>query len=292
MSAYNFFLWGSRIAPRLPTWLGNALADFAGLIFYLVARPKRRAVMSNLAHVLPDKGLAERRKVARGIFRNILRNYYDLLRVHKIPQDRLDQMIEVNGLKECRELARQRGYTGIVAIAAHIGSFSLALQVSGHNEIDICLLVEPIKPPKLFELVRGLRQVDPHTRMLAVGGPELRQVFRVLKQPDHYVCIAIDRNVTEGGQMLRFFGADACLPTGTAEIALRTGAPIVPVHVHRRKDGQYVIDFHYERLFLPQPTGDRPADLKRVAEQCLAEVEPLIRLTPEQWVVLQPIWPD
>ncbi len=291
MTAYWFFLIGSKLVPLLPEWLGLALSKLVGLIFYAVVPGKRRTVMCNLNHVIPDRPLKERRLVARGIFKSVVLNYYDLLRVNKIPQARLNQMVEVYGIPESKILDAQNDNRGVILFSPHVGSFSLAPQVTTYNKIDFHLLVEPIKPPKLFELVSKLREVDPHTHMIPVGGVELRQVFRVLKQPDNYICIAVDRDVTGTGVPMTFFGAEAILPTGTAEIALRTGALLVPLHVYR-KNGHYVIRFHHERSFKADSTGDRAADVKSTANRMLREVETILRTTPEQWVVLQPVWPD
>ncbi len=77
MNAYYFFLTGSKVAPRLPEWLGNGLADLAGLITYLAASGKRRVVMFNLARALPDLTIAQRRKAARRVFKTNMRSNYD-----------------------------------------------------------------------------------------------------------------------------------------------------------------------------------------------------------------------
>lgn len=291
MNAYRFFLWGSRIAPYLPEWLAFGLCDLAGLFFYLLVPAKRKVVLCNFSHVLADKSLKERKKVARGVFQNHFRNYYDLLRVHKIPTKKLDRLVTVNGLPEVLEEAARLGKKGIIIYSAHVGSFSLSGQVCTYNKVHMYLLVEPIAPPELFKLVRSLRETDPGCHTVSVEGPEIRTIFRALNTPGNLVCSAIDRDVIGNGVEQEFFGAKAKLPMGTADLALRTGAPVVPVHVYR-KGRHYAIDFNKDIMFVPEKTGDKEADLARTAGRMLREVEKLIRRTPDQWVVLQPIWPD
>ncbi|HEX2915432.1 MAG TPA: hypothetical protein VH186_32030 [Chloroflexia bacterium] len=291
MNAYRLFLWGSKVAPLVPDWLGNALSDLIGLAIYFAIPTKRRSVLSNLAHVLSDRSPAERKRVARGVFRYNIRNYYDLLRAYKIPPAKLAQQVKLHGLEETFELSAKNGNKGVIVYAGHIGSFSLVSQVATANNLDFYLLVEPVKPPELFELVRKLREVDPRTKNISVSSLEIRQIFRALKQPRTLVCFAIDRDVTDSGSPLNFCDAQAILPTGGAEIALRTGALLVPIHVY--KEGHYYHGrLYHERAFVAQSTGDKEADVKRVSEQMLAEVANHIRTTPEQWVVLQPIWND
>lgn len=291
MTAYRFFLWGSKLAPLLPERLAFWLCDLGGLLFYFLAPAKRRIVLCNFGHVLADKPLKERKKVARRVFQNHLCNYYDLLRVSKIPHEKLGRMVTVTGLTEVLETAASLGKKGIIIYTGHVGSFSLSGQACSYNKVDMYLLVEPIEPPELFDLVRSLRQVDPGCHTVSVAGPEIRQVFRAIKQPRNLVCSAIDRDVIGNGADQEFFGAKAKLPLGTADFALRTGAPVTTVHVYR-KGRHYFIDFNKDSLFVPENTGNRAADVERTAGQMLREVEKLIRLTPDQWVVLQPIWPD
>ncbi len=291
MSVYRFFLWGSKIAPLVPERLGFRLCDLAGLLFYFLVPAKRRVVLCNLSHALADKTLNERKKVARGVFQNHFRNYYDLLRVHKIPTEKLGRMITVTGMDEVLEETTRLGKKGIILYSAHLGSFSLSGQVCSYNNVHMYLLVEPIEPPKLFKLLRSLRQTDPGCHIVSVEGPEMRQIFRALHQPGNLICSAIDRDVIGNGVEQEFFGAKAKLPLGTADLALRTGAPVIPVNVYRKGD-HYFISFDKEVMFVPEKTGDKEADIEHTASRMLREVEKQILRRPEQWVVLQPIWPD
>lgn len=291
MTIYRFFLLGSKLAPLLPPALGNGLCNMVGLLVYLLAPKRRRVLLCNLSHILAHQSLAERKRIARLIFQCNMRRYYDLLRTHKIPLSKLAQMVTVTGTTQMKALAAQNGNKGIILVSGHVGSFSLGPQVSTANDVTFYLLVEPIKPPELFELVRKLRSVDSRARTISVSSSEMRQIFRVLKEPDSLLCFALDRDVIGNGTPLTFFGAKAKLPTGAAEIALRTGALVVPLHVYDYGQNYY-IDFLHERAFVAQSTGDKAADVERVAEQMLTEVEKIILATPEQWVALQPIWPD
>jgi KDO2-lipid IV(A) lauroyltransferase len=292
MNVVRLFRWGSKLAPLLPENLGNLLCDLIGWLVYFLLPARRKLVLCNLAHVLGDRSLAERKRTARRIFQTNIRNYYDLLRAYKIPPEKLGQMVKVRGIPEMKVISAQHGNHGIIAYSAHIGSFSLGAQVAGYNDIEFYLLVEPVKPPELFDIIRKLRASDSRAHTISVSSMEVREIFRALKVKDSVVCMAVDRDVTGGGVPLTFFDAKANLPTGTAEIALRTKALLVPVHVY--KVGKlYRIDFWYDKAFVAESTGDKAADVERVSYQMLTEIETMIRKTPDQWVApLQPIWDD
>ncbi len=279
---------GAKIAPMLPVWFGNALCDLIGLLIYAFASAKRKAVLCNLRHVLPDQSEAYCQGVARGMFRNSMRNYYDLFRGHALTTEQRLAQIEVRDMDLAYE-AFKRG-KGIIAIAAHQGSFSFVTQIATKTNFDFFLTVEPIQPPELFDLVRNLRSSDPRNHTIAVGGGEVRTIFRALKD-NHMVCLAIDRDISGNGEMLEFFGAKTKLPTGAAEIALRTGAMVMPIQIYRVQNGKKHI-LHLHPGFVAEPTGDKAADVARVSRQMLQEIEKIILRSPEDWVVLQPLWPD
>src|SRR4051812_27599078 len=92
--------WLSRVVPaRTAYWFCSLLG---GLVFYLAA-PMRRAVMDNMKHVLPDASVRRRRAMARRVMRNVLKNYYDLVRLPHLKAEELERMITVRGVEYLEE---------------------------------------------------------------------------------------------------------------------------------------------------------------------------------------------
>jgi KDO2-lipid IV(A) lauroyltransferase len=226
--------------------------------------------------------------VARQIIQYNLKNYFDLFRAHRMTASQFDQEVEVRGLEYVREA--EKSGKGIIAFSGHLGSFSFVPQVATRVKVHFNLAVEILEPPRLFEFVRKLREVDGQFKLIGVGGPEARNLFRALRR-NEMVCLAIDRDVTGGGVAQEFFGASTILPTGAADLALRTGACVMPIHAYRMPNNSKCIIQFYPAFEL-ESTGNRQADVLKGNAVLLQRVEEMIRTTPEQWVVLQPIWTD
>jgi len=284
---YYLFRLGELVGPFVPIWLGFTLCDIAGWLVFWLLPSKRRAVLCNLAHVLPDATPTQRNKIAQQMIQGNLKNFFDLSRAHKMTPAQFDAQVTVVGLENVRE-AEKRG-KGIIVFSGHVGSFSFVSQVATRVQIHFNLTVEPVKPLKLFELVRRLREVDPQTKLISIAGSELRNVFRALKR-NEMVCLAIDRDVIGNGVPQVFFGRPALLPTGAAEIALRTGASVMPVLCYRTPDRRNVLVF--KPGFVLETTKDHAADVIQGNARLLREVEKMIRDRPDQWVGIQPIWDD
>jgi lauroyl/myristoyl acyltransferase len=289
MNAYHYFLWGTRLAPLVPERLGKLLCDIGGTLGYKLVKGQRETILKNLAIALPDRTPQEREKIAREVFKSNVHYYYDTLRVHKIPPRRMRHISHVYGIHETLEIMKQQGAKGILLFSGHTGSFNMAIQSAGQVGVATHLLVEPIKPPELYDLIKKLRESDPNIKLIPVGGVGVREVFRALKHPRAVTILAIDRDVTGGGQPLKFFGRDAKLPGGIAELALRTGALLVPVYTYRH-GLHYGTVIEFERAFVAKSSGNSQEDVKNIMEHMLQEIERHIRLHPEQWLCTQPIW--
>jgi KDO2-lipid IV(A) lauroyltransferase len=103
------------------------------------------------------------------------------------------------------------------------------------------------------------------------------------------LCLLSDRDVGAAGVEVSFFGETTTLPAGAATLAIRTGAPIIPVGAYYRGD------LHHGVVRPPIPverTGRLREDVGRVTQLVANELEGLIRKAPEQWHLMQPNWPS
>jgi lauroyl/myristoyl acyltransferase len=148
------------------------------------------------------------------------------------------------------------------------------------------VVVEPVQPPELLELM--LRVRGSHGLTYRTLGPTLFGGLTATLRRNELVFLVVDRDVGGTGLPLELFGRVTRLPTGPALLALRTGAPIVPTYVSRRRDGRLdgVVGAPLE---LP-PVTDRRAALTEITRLVTTRLEYHIGRHPEQWTVLQRVW--
>jgi lauroyl/myristoyl acyltransferase len=84
-----------------------------------------------------------------------------------------------------------------------------------------------------------------------------------------------------------FFGRPAYTPTGAVEFALRTGAALIPMAIHRNGDGRHTVEV-LAPLELSMDKGEK--DIVLQTQKCTTILEGLIRQHPEQWVWLHDRW--
>jgi KDO2-lipid IV(A) lauroyltransferase len=79
------------------------------------------------------------------------------------------------------------------------------------------------------------------------------------------------------------------IPLGLVEVAIRTGAAIVPI-VLLRGEGDEVVGQCYPEIVY-DTEAERGPEVRRVASEALRVFEQVIREHPDQWHVLDALWP-
>ena len=87
---------------------------------------------------------------------------------------------------------------------------------------------------------------------------------------------------------VEFFGRPAATTPALAILALRTGAPIVPVFGAPAPGGKYRIRYLPE-VALPK-TADRDAAVVELTQACTSLIEDQIRARPECWLWMHRRW--
>jgi KDO2-lipid IV(A) lauroyltransferase len=268
------------IPPGLGYSLFSRLGDFA----HDNATTSRNNVYDNLRHVLGPQA-DELRIVALGreVFRNQARNYFDLFRVARLPDGEILRIVTIHGLEHLDQ-ALSRG-KGLVAVSAHLGNVDLVANSFPLQNYPITVVAEHLKPEKLYRYVAGLRS----SKGIGIIPADsfLRPIFRSLRS-NIIVGIAADRNLTQTGTVVDFFGAPALLPDGHVQLALRTGASIALFFSLRRPDNTFEV-FVEPPLEL-QNTGNAQDDVRAGMAQIVAGLERYIGQHPEQWVIFQSVW--
>lgn len=265
-----------RLPPRFAYMLATRLADVCYPIL-----PATAGLRDNLAHVLgvsPEDPAVHR--TARRAFRLLWQNYVDLFQAPHRPPRAWFSSIRVEGWAHLEETVRA-GQGGIV-VSAHYGCVEWGLQLLGASGFPALAVAEAVRPPAMFRYLCRLRGA--HGLRLIPADGALREVFRTLRQGG-IVALALDRDTTGSGRVYAFFGAEAWLPDGYAELAVRQGAPVLPAFARRETQGVSL------RVWPPLwPSGRSTEARDELIARVLEIFAGVLREAPEQWVLTTPIW--
>ena len=285
MAGYWMYRVLGAVVPLIPPRLGYAFFGWLGTRFFGWFADAREPLRANLRHVMPMAAQAEIDGVARGILRNHLKNYYDFFRSNRLTREDIAKLVQVNGFENL-ERARERG-RGVVFVTAHFGNLDIVGQTFAIRGYRVTTPAEHVKPEILYQRIVATRASKGLT-IIPVDGP-LLSLVRALKK-NEIVGLASDLDVTRSGIVVDFFGAPARLPDGHVQLALKTGAALLPAFSVRLPDNTFAA--YAEPAIELRDTGAFEADVRAGVEQMARVMEKWIGQHPEQWVMFHRIWED
>lgn len=265
------FRWGTW---PVPTWtLTGFFAPLGGALALALPSYRRRAE-ENLALTWPDRSPAERRRIVRAAGAQFTRLMIEYARLDKaLPGFE----IEVAGAEHL--LAARAAGRGAVLVSAHYGNWETARLAALRLGCETGIVHRTFNNRYLDRFTLGL--------ILCAGGPIVPKGWpgaRLLI--DHvagggFVMILVDHRVS-GAPFIDFLGRPAETATGAADVALRTGAALIPVRAARN-----VAARRFEVAFEAPVTGEDPrAMMAEVNRRMGAWIE----AAPEQWFWFHRRW--
>jgi KDO2-lipid IV(A) lauroyltransferase len=262
---------------RLSRWrvegLARAIADLAWIL-----RVRRKVTLDNLRHAFPELPEVERRRIARGAYRNMALAAFESLIPTVHPERRV--VWENRELLD-RALAEGRG---VLVATAHFGGWELLGTALARQGLPLHAVVRPLRGALNEQLVRA--RVESGLRLIAARGA-IRGMIRALAEGG-VVCMLIDQVMPlHRGVFVPFFGRPASTSPGLSAAARRTGAPVLVAVSIRDRDALRV---HLEGPFPVRHSDDIDADIRAHTAEITAAIERLIRQHPEQWLWLHRRW--
>jgi KDO2-lipid IV(A) lauroyltransferase len=256
-------------------WLGNT---YARLLDRALPR-LRRVAMINLEMIYPHKPLAERKRIADGVYRSIGRILVSFARFPSIHEDSVRDWIRYEGYEHF-ELARQRG-RGVLFATAHLGNWELSAFSHCLMARPMHVVVRPLDNPKIDALVERRRGLSGN--YIIAKQDFVRPMLRALRD-NEAVGILIDQNsALENGVFVDFFGVPACVNTGFAKLAARSGAAVIPgFALWNEREKRYVLKFYP----IVEMTGDEVEDTRAIQHS----LERAIAAYPDQWLWIHRRW--
>jgi phosphatidylinositol dimannoside acyltransferase len=264
------------------------LADVGGLLFYLLFPTYRENVLSNLSHVVGDEVSGrELRRLARSAFRTSARNFADLTRVPRIPEEDFLASVRCSpGSLETLDKIANSGRGGVL-VTAHFGAFDYVGQIIWLKGYKLTLLTARTVPEFIDAAVTHLRG-SRGARMESATPGGVRRILMALKRGE-LIGIVADRDFFQNGKQVTFFGKKTTLPPGPIRIARDSGAPIIPVFARRDRDGHYL---EVDEPFMVPRTDDTEDDIQKGLERLVSVFEKHLRDAPDQWVMFQRVWTE
>ena len=273
------------LVRMVPGPLLRASGTVLGLTFYTVDRAHRRIAQRNLATAFPSRSASERRVIARAAFAHFGRLLLELLRFATLSPAQMLARAEFDGEERAR-LAYAQG-KGVLFITGHFGFWELHAMVHAVKIRPIGVLARALDNPHLDRLLEHIRQRTGNTVIYRSG--TIRRVMRTL-QGGEGVAVLIDQHIMGRDAIyVDFFDRPAATTSAVAALALRTGAPIVPVFALPLGGGRYRMIYEHP---IEPPRPDSADAVREFTQRCTDVLEMYVRRHPDLWLWMHRRWRD
>ena len=274
---FPFALMPRRMALRAGECLGAAL--------FLLWGSRRRIAIDNLNGAIERGALkidGDPGRIILEHFKGLGRSLVEVLKIAYGFGGGIIRDVVIEGVDNYRR-ACEKGL-GVIIVTGHCGNWELAAIAFGSRIQTANIVARPLDNPFVNRFVERYREGRGNRLIYKKGA--IRNILSALKRKES-VAILIDQYVIDSEAVItEFLGKRCHSMKAPAVLALKTGAPVIPVFV-RREGGVHHVEFG-EEILLEKGEGEETIRLNTA--RILGYVEDYIRKYPSQWLWIHRRW--
>jgi KDO2-lipid IV(A) lauroyltransferase len=275
----------SRCMQLLPMAVVRVLGRGLGQLAYAVDGWHRRIALENLAHAFPARTRRQRRRLARATFAHFGSLLLELLKFGAWPPERMLASIESEGEERVWQ-AYQQG-RGVLFFTGHFGYWEMQAITQPLRVKAVSVLARPLDNPALNGMLEAIRTGTGNTVIYRQGA--MRKVLRELAA-NNGIALLIDQHLhTPDAVYVDFFQRPAATTSALAALALRTGAPVIPVFALPLGRSRYRLVYEHP---VDPPRAEGPEAIREFTQRCTDVLEMYVRRHPDLWLWMHRRWRD
>ena len=267
----------------LPMSAVRKLGRAIGRLAYVVDGSHRRIALENLENAFPARPASERRDLARAMFAHFGALLFELLKFSTWSREQMLASVETEGEDRVRQVLQQG--RGVLFFTGHFGYWEIHALAHALQFDPNSVLARPLDNPILDAMLEEIRTRTGNTVIQRRGA--VRRILRDLAS-GRGVAILIDQHLHEADAVyVGFFQRPAATTSALAALALRTGAPVVPVFALPLPHGRYRLIYEHP---VEPPLGETPEAIREYTQRCTDVLEMYVRRHPELWLWMHRRW--
>lgn len=278
-----FYLF-ARLFSNLPLKSSVRLGKRLGRLLYSIDGRHRRIAIENISSTLGLDSV-EAEGVARKVFENIGITFAEFIKIPTLNKAFFDNNVEVEGFEN---YLRAKDYgKGVLMLGAHLGNWELIPAVHLIKKGQAASVVyKRTKNPYVDRFIDSIRRS--YGLKTISHRNSVKEIMAALRRGEG-VGILLDQHAgSREAVVVDFIGRPAATNYGLALIALKTGAPVVPMFLVREGEERY--RFIYEEPIHLQKSGDSERDVREATIKFNSVIEKYVRKYPEQWFWVHNRW--
>jgi KDO2-lipid IV(A) lauroyltransferase len=267
----------------LPLRVLYGLSDILYPVTYYLVAYRKKIVFENLRNSFPEKEEHEIREVARKFYRHFNDIIMEILKLTSLSTRNLEKRLKFSNPDVLNDYFKQG--KSVLVVAAHFNNWEWSLGLSKVSPHQPIVIYKPLNNKYFDRFFRKTR--ERHGSRLIPMRDTIRRILTDQKEGKLalYGFVSDQSTIWEETQYWTIF-LNQLTPVhlGIEKMALKTGFPVVYVHIRKIRRGYYEIDTL--KLF---DEIDGLAEYE-ITEKHVRTLEAYIREKPEQWLWTHRRW--
>jgi Kdo2-lipid IVA lauroyltransferase/acyltransferase len=259
----------------LPMSILYIISDVIYLVVYYVIGYRKKVVMQNLEIAFPEKSNAERVKIAKAFYHNLLDSFIETIKLVSASKRFLEKRITANWevldpvFKTGKSCQLHLGHTFNWEWCHHV--------LSSHTKYQVLVVYMPLSNPVMEKLMYNLR-VRYGNKFIAAGN--MSKSMETFKDIQYLLGLVADQSPgnLNNAYWMNFFGRPTGFVSGPEKGARAGNLPVLFTHIVKPKRGYY---HGYFEVVSEDPGSMKEGELTLLYARYMEKV---IRSNPEMWV--------
>ncbi|MEK9969946.1 MAG: lauroyl acyltransferase [Ferrovibrio sp.] len=243
--------------------------------------PVHKKAVRNLARAMPELTPEEQRTALIGMWDNLGRVLGEYVHLADIREGGRVDVVGTEHIDAIRD-----GGKSVIFFSAHYGNWEMLPLIAAMRGIPLVHVYRAANNPLTEEILQNLRK-PVGGRHIPKGMQAARELLKAMKQKES-LAMLVDQKLNNG-IAVPFFGRNAMTAPAIAELALRSGCPVVPCYVERLGGVHFRITV--EAPVMLGDTGDRDRDIYNGLLLINRKIEEWVRKRPDHWFWVHQRWP-
>ncbi len=266
----------------LPERLSHSLGRAIGRLGFLFLHERRRIAIDNVCRIVPGVSRAQARATARACFEKLGTNFIEILLFPFIPKEDYPRRFRLETRGNVEQVLG--GDRGALALGFHYSNWELTGITSFLLGREIVALARPLKGhARLDKFLKGLRAATGLT--IIPNKDTARDVVRLLKENRMIALLGDQREKRSRGVWVDLFGRSVPTSKGIVMIAMKTGAPVIPIYARREGFLRYTVVYN-EPLEMERRGAPVDELIARNARRINAFLEQIVAENPSEWFLV------
>lgn len=274
---------GWRLARWLPEQVGSMTFGLGADLAVRRDGGGVRQLRSNLARVVPQADGVELDELTRRAMRSYARYWHEMFRLPSMDHKEVSRKVaqSITGVENL-DAALAEGNGAVMALP-HSGNWDAAGVWLADYLGGFTTVAERLKPESLYQRFVSYRESLGFEIVPLTGDSSAMRVLLKRLRENKAICLVGDRDLTNSGVPVKFFGEQTRMPGGPARLAATTGAALIPAGCWFTEDG-WQIRLH-PRIRVTN-RSEVPAATQALADIFAGD----IAAHPADWHMMQKFW--